>query len=122
MTSPSEAINCVWKDKDGNVVGTGNKCLVPANAASNVYTIEAKANADGAVSYKEVNLQRIPKIENVRTVSDTEISVDFSSPVCKDTSLRLVSASGGEAVKDFPVEEGVKNVTLPTGAIKSKLC
>ncbi len=121
MTSPSEAIDCVWKDKDGNVVGTGNKCLVPANAASNVYTIEAKANADGAVNYKAVTLQRIPKIENVRTVSDTEISVDFSSPVCRNTSLRLASASGGDAVKDFPVEEGVKNVTLPTGAIKSKV-
>lgn len=121
MTSPSEALDCVWKDKDAKVIATGNKCLVPANAASNVYIVEAKSAADGAVNYREVNLQRVPKIENARAVSDTEISVDFSSPVCKNTSLRIASASCGDMVKDFPVEEGATNATLTTGMVKGKV-
>lgn len=114
MTSPSEELTCTWMDKDGNVIASGTECLVPANAASNVYTVEAKSVADGAVNYKDVVLQRISKIENVRNVSNGEISVDFSSPAGKNTCLRLSSASSGQSAKDYPVEEGATNVIVPT--------
>ena len=70
--------------------------------------------ADGAVNYKDVVLQRISKIENVRNVSNGEISVDFSSPAGKNTCLRLSSASSGQSAKDYPVEEGATNVIVPT--------
>ncbi len=113
--NPSENLTYLWKDNEGNVVGTGANCNVPANAKSCEYTVEAKSTTDGAVNYKSVSLERISKINNVRQVSDTEILVNFSSPADKNTSLRLSSASSGQTIKDYRVEEGSVSIVIPTG-------
>ena len=117
----SEDVTCTWKDKDGNVVATGMECLVPANTVSGEYTVEARSTSDGAVNYKDFSLQRISKIDNVRANPDSGISVTFTTPAGRNTSLRLSSATTGQSAKDYPVDEGAMSVVIPTTRLQGEI-
>lgn len=99
----------------------GMECLVPANTVSGEYTVEARSTSDGAVNYKDFSLQRISKIDNVRANPDSGISVTFTTPAGRNTSLRLSSATTGQSAKDYPVDEGAMSVVIPTTRLQGEI-
>ena len=119
VSNSSEPLSYTWKDTGGNVVGTGERCEIPANASSSTYTVEAVAESDGAVRTKDVSLVRIPKIDNVRVVNGAEVAVDFSTPARRDTRLRFSSPTTGQVLCEQAVDEGVLTATV-TGAVSLK--
>ena len=88
---------------------------------SGEYTVEARSTSDGAVNYKDFSLQRISKIDNVRANPDSGISVTFTTPAGRNTSLRLSSATTGQSAKDYPVDEGAMSVVIPTTRLQGEI-
>lgn len=96
-----------WYDSDGNLIGEGASIDVPANAKASNYTVRAKSLEDGTVSYKEVSVPTIRKIESASVVAPGMLEIKFSSLTSKATSLQLVSLDNNTSVREFSVPESV---------------
>lgn len=80
---------------------------MPANAKASNYTVRAKSLEDGTVSYKEVSVPTIRKIESASVVAPGMLEIKFSSLTSKATSLQLVSLDNNTSVREFSVPESV---------------
>lgn len=96
-----------WYDSDGNLIGEGASIDVPANAKASNYTVRAKSLEDGTVSYNEVSVPTIRKIESASVVAPRMLEIKFSSLTSKATSLQLVSLDNNTSVREFSVPESV---------------
>lgn len=96
-----------WYDSDGNLIGEGASIDVPANAKASNYTVRAKSLEDGTVSYNEVSVPTIRKIESASIVAPRMLEIKFSSLTSKATSLQLVSLDNNTSVREFSVPESV---------------
>ena len=96
-----------WYDSDGNLIGEGASIDVPANAKASNYTVRAKSLEDGTVSYKEVSVPTIRKIESASVVAPGMLEIKFSSLTSKATFLQLVSLDNNTSVREFSVPESV---------------
>ena len=121
-TSASEEVSYRWYDSEGNLVGNGCSCEVPANSKSTTYTVEAVSASDGAYCRKAVSVERKLLIDKVRSTDSGMIEVTFTAPVPKGMSLNLSSSDGTSSVYGSQIPEDSKSITLNGSNISHGTC
>ena len=111
VESCSEAAQCEWFDKNGKLVGTGTSVTVPSTSNQSEYTVRIKANSDGAIIYRKINVGGIPAIDTVNPWPG-RVDVVLKNVSDGSLSLQLSSAASSAPVQTCSVATGSKFCTM----------
>ena len=106
-----------WYDSDGVLVGTGRTVTV-SPSTDETYTVRVKANSDGAVSYSEVSVPGMRRIDEV-LVSEDNINVKLNAQVQGEAQMVLSSSTNNIPVSSYAVPEGESGCTIPASGLSS---
>lgn len=106
-----------WYDSDGVLVGTGRTVTV-SPSTDETYTVRVKANSDGAVSYSEVSVPGMRRIDEV-LVSEENINVKLNAQVQGEAQMVLSSSTNNMPVSSYTVPEGESDCTIPASGLSS---
>ena len=114
----AEDVKFEWYRKEGTFIGDGSSISVPANSSNTDYSLRTESVKDGAISYDDVSLRTVPKMESASMVSPKELLVKFSSLTNSGTKLRITTMGSISNSVECNVESGVSycTVSVPKGA------
>lgn len=104
-----------WYDSDGVLVGTGRTVSV-SPSTDETYTVRVKANSDGAVSYSEVSVPGMRRIDEV-LVSEDNINVKLNAQVQGEAQMVLSSSTNNIPVSSYAVPEGESDCMIPVSGL-----
>ena len=106
-----------WYDSEGILIGTGRTIRV-SPSTDETYTVRVKANSDGAVSYSEVSVPGMRRIDEV-LVSEDNINVKLNAQVQGEAQMVLSSSTNNIPVSSYAVPEGESDCMIPISGLSS---